>query len=396
MTDDDGLKEAVKTLFAMIRAGRVVLTESVPATRDAIAAVQFTSDGEPVMETVTPLARAAARAAAAAEEQQDVEVPDEWRERFAGVERMLPDRVEVTDDVLDEATRLGDHYALAFNLYREMTVLVSVCAAAAVGTEGSPRVLDRNRAIIAGLLVRIAKFMRAILQLAFDRKSGEVTLALNRSILESATDIMYLCADDSPERFDRYVKDGLATERALYDRVQANVAKRGRKLPIEERLLAGVADIFRESGVSIEEVDSRRVGLDLASRLRAVGREEDYLFVQKIPAVTVHGTWLDLLHHHLREVEGGFAVRFEQTPADVAGLLPLGIMVLDALAAFVTRHLSHAPEAVVIEERVDDLRTRMRMVVESHELWFQAKRRQGAQPKDTNERPPVDDGGEEA
>jgi len=251
-------------------------------------------------------------------------------------------------------------------------------------------VLNRNRAIVAALLARVAKFMTAVLRLSSDGGFGEVALALNRSILESRTDIVYLCHDNSLERFERYVKDGLAAERALYDRVVANVKKRGYSLPIEDRLLEGVSEIFRISGVRIEDVEPGRRSLDLASRLREIGREDEYLFVQKIPSVTVHGTWLDLLHHHLSEVEGGFRVRFEQTAADVRGLIPTGLLVLDALTAFCKRHLSAAPEIGLLEERIEDLGRRMRKVDESHEKWFQGRK---ASAGDDPHPSPSDEGG---
>lgn len=378
--EEDALREAVKTLFEMIREGRVVLTDGVPETKAAIAAVAFTPEGDPIMETVSPLVRATARAAAGFAQNAVPAIPEEWRKRFAALEGLLPQRVEVTPEVLEQASSSDNHTEVAFNLYKELAGIVVLCAGAMVGSDVTPRVLDRNRAIVAGLLVRIYKFMRAILQLAADGEAGEVTLALNRSILESATDIQYLCKDDAPGRFDRYVKDGLSTERALYDRVQANVEERGSKLPIEERLMAGVVDIFRLSGVAIEDVDPKQKGLDYASRLRELGREEQYLFLQKIPSATVHGTWLDLLHHHIKEKDDGFVVRFEPTPADPRGLLPIGMLVLDALKGFLHRHLSAAPESVVVDERLDDLRERLRLVDESHEKWLQRKRHQRETP----------------
>jgi len=123
MPEDEGLSEAVKRLFMMIREGRAVLSEDVPELRAAMAAVRFSEDGEPVMDTVTPLVRAAACGVAATESGVDTEVPPEWEERFSALESVLPDRVPVDEGILEEAAASGDHRTLAFNLYKEATGL---------------------------------------------------------------------------------------------------------------------------------------------------------------------------------------------------------------------------------------------------------------------------------
>jgi hypothetical protein len=370
--EQETLRSAVKDVFRGIREGRIVLTDAVPQTRQALAAVRFTKQGNPIMRTVSAPVRALAWGVAGVGQRKPSQSEIKAARTPTTLPEWLPKPVVVTSDVLAKASRQGTHLEVALDLYKEAGTLVTLCAAAFVGDDPSVMTVPRNRAIVGALLARIAKFMAGVLHLGRTGQFGEVVAALNRSIMESAVDVMYLCQPDNAEdRFRRFVADGLSAERALFDRVNENVAARGHRLPIEERLLAGVDGIFRASGLTIDEVKPTARPLDLASRLRALGRESDYLFVQRIPSAAVHGTWLDLLHHHIREVEGGFSVRFSPSPMDVRLLVPLGIIVLEAAETFVKRHLSAAPEAGLLRTALLDLRGRLILVDRSHEEWFQ-------------------------
>ncbi len=373
--EDASLREAIKRLFRGIRDGRVVLTEHVPETAAALKAVQFTEDGEPVMDTVTGPVRALAYSVTGVEAQKAAE--------GTGLPLLLPERVDVSEEVLAKARREGRHLGLAFALYKEAATLITLCSGAFIGVHPESVKLSRERAIPAALLARIAKFMSGVLHLAQTGNFGEVVMALNRPMLESAVDVMYLCQTDDQERYRRFVVDGLSTERDLVDRVNANIAKRGHKLPIEDRLLAGAARIFRASGMAIEDVDPKARPLDLASRLRALGREDDYLFIQRLPSAAVHGTWLDLLHHHIRELEGGgFAVRFMQTPMSVRLLAPIAVIMLEAAEVFVEHFLSEAPESADLCAVLSDTHDRFLRLDASHERWLQVTRGQKAQDDD--------------
>ena len=94
---------------------------------------------------------------------------------------VLPDAIPITDiGSLEEAEERG------FQLYREATILVTVIANTYYGLPNDEFPLDRNQAILSGLLIRIAKFMRVVIQLAAERANGEVIGALNRCVLETS------------------------------------------------------------------------------------------------------------------------------------------------------------------------------------------------------------------
>lgn len=287
----------------------------------------------------------------------------------------LPERVEITPEILAEARANGTHLGLALKLYAEAGVLVTICSAAFTAPDSELRpterpALGRDHAIAAALLARLGKFMYGVLHLAMTGGFGEIVLALNRCILETSVNVSYLCQTDDPKRYDRFVADGLTTERDLYDKVQSNIASRGNRLPIEERMLAGVRRVFEESDVPLESVKPRAKDLDYASRLRALGMEEGYVFMQRLPSAAVHGTWLDLLHHHITNLgDGRFQVRYDKRPMDVRLLCPIVIVASRAARDFVSRHLSASPDAAELDEILADLQARAAALDASHEQW---------------------------
>jgi hypothetical protein len=102
---------------------------------------------------------------------------------FQPLEELLGERFAI-DDI--DRTSDNELSRAAFELYKETGSVVSVAAHVwEADPEGEG--LARNQAISVGLLVRIAKFMLAVIQLSAGPDRGDVVLALNRSIFESAT-----------------------------------------------------------------------------------------------------------------------------------------------------------------------------------------------------------------
>jgi uncharacterized protein DUF5677 len=166
-------------------------------------------------------------------------------------------------------------------------------------TEGG---FPRNQAICAGLMVKISKFMVAVIQLSAGDDRGEIVLALNRIIFEAAVNLEFLVRTKDDKYFDQFVDFSLGPEREMYDQIQANIANRkGEVWPIEERLLASIEHTCVVSGVKIEDVQRkhRNWGENVKERLRAIGKEPLYATIYRMPSHAVHGTWPDLFKEHL-------------------------------------------------------------------------------------------------
>ena len=105
-----------------------------------------------------------------------------------------------------------------------------MCARTDIEVRGSEWVFDRKQAICAGLLIRIAKIMLAVLRLSEGQEHGEVIIAINRSISESAINLRFLMSKNDDELIERYVTDSLSTEREFYDLVMRRIDQRGETL----------------------------------------------------------------------------------------------------------------------------------------------------------------------
>ena len=286
------------------------------------------------------------------------------------------------DTLFAEAAAKNDYLPLAHAVFRQAAKAVTVCSAAFVGTNPTQMNLARDQAICAGLLVRCVKFMRAVATLSSDRSSGEVTLALNRCILDGATSVLYLIKKDDPRTYDRFLLHSLAPERELHDLILENIRRRGSELPIERRMLNSITRMCRTSGLDIGNVPSKVGPWDggMRQRLDFIGLQDSYPMFQGLPSAAIHGTWSDLLHHHVRPVDGGFAVRFETSPVDVRVFGAAALILLEAAKAYMSHYFREQPESESFVGALTELQGYVRRVDEAHEEWLQTKR--SAKPPD--------------
>jgi hypothetical protein len=173
-----------------------------------------------------------------------------------------------------------DFTSLSFELYKEVGIVATVCASCYIGMPDDPHVMSRNQAICAGLLIRIAKFMSAIVVLTATQESREVAMALMRCIMDTAVTIRFLILRNDNALYDEFVRRGLSPEGELFDLVQRNIAARGGEiLPVERRLLKTIDSLVEASGLTIADVprQHRDWGGGLRKRLIALGIEDTYV-----------------------------------------------------------------------------------------------------------------------
>jgi hypothetical protein len=217
-----------------------------------------------------------------------------------------------------------------------------------------------------------------VLQLTCKDDRGEVVLSLTRSIMESAFDLEFLVRANDDKHFNDFVEHSLGAERELYDLIQANIAKRndGTVLPIEKRMLSAVDRLCDVSGVKVGDVHpkwSNWAG-GLKQRLQFLQKEEQYVFMHRLPSHAVHGTWVDLYKQHLEyDLQTKlFSPRSKWRPTDARAFGPTGVFVLCAVEPYVEKYFSAIPESKLLLERIDDLRNRI-AVETAHEQLIAGK-----------------------
>ena len=287
----------------------------------------------------------------------------------------LPQRVEVTAKVIDDYREKRLLSKLCLQLYQETGSLCVLCANADIGGKESKWVFDRKQAICAGLLIRIAKFMLAVIRLSAGQEHGEVIMALNRSITESAVNLRFLISKNDDELFESFVRTSLSTEREFYDLVMRHIDQRGETLVIEERILKSIGRVASLSGVDIQEVDPgfHRWAGGLRQLYEALGQPERYVTEERMGSHAVHGTWVDLVLNHLRPVNGGFAIDSDPTASDGKLRWPIGLIALEAAQAYVMEFFKDVSGSRILYDRITDLMERTLAVGTARDDWSVAE-----------------------
>lgn len=286
------------------------------------------------------------------------------------IEEMVGPPVEVTEEAI-ERCRANDQFgALVFELYKEAGRLVCASSCAFFGYDGAEIKLDRNRAICAGLLVRISKLMASVVKLSSGIEHGETVQVLNRCIIESMVNIRYLLLKDDEEVFERFIKNDLRAERELYDDIRENIASRGgEQLAVEQSMMESILDKCELSGVAIDEINSRASswGGSFADRVKALGFDEStYTIFQRIPSHAVHGTWMDLLNNHLLRKEDGFEPNLDHVQTDGELLSPVAIFVVEAVQDYLNKYFD-LTVARPLRERLASVQERLMRVESSRQ-----------------------------
>jgi len=282
----------------------------------------------------------------------DRETVDDW----------LGPRVDVKP--IHECKTLHESGGIAFELYKEACRLVAFVAHLLDETAAAKGGFARNQAICAGLMVKISKFMLSVVQLSTGDDRGEVVLALNRVIFESAVSLEFLVRSKDDKYFDQFVEFSLGPEREIFDQIQANIIARGGGVwPIEKRLLDSIARTCAASGMKIENVQRRHRdwGENVRERLKALGKESLYATVYRMPSHAVHGTWPDLFTGHLTYDEEAKVFQPEPKWTRVGSrlLAPLAVLVLEAVDPYVEKFFASIPESRSLRERIGDLHDRL-------------------------------------
>ena len=376
-----------KLLFERVKEGKVTFDlEHVPQLLHALDAVQLDDKGDPIVETLTGPVRALANLVFA-DAYENLEHEAQEREQNSPIHKHVGDPTEVTDDVLHQCTEAGHFEALAFELFKEAGCVVAVGASlhSSIGEAPSELIFSRNQAICVGLLTRITKFMIAVVQLCASAHRGEVVMALMRSIFESVINLRFLLLKNEERFYDQFVQFSLAPERELYDVISRKIRERdGQALPMETRMLDSIRRTCELSGITIEDVNAKVPdwGGGLRNRLQALGLEDAYASLQRIPSHAVHGTWVDLVLHHLESRSQGFAPDFKWTRTDARILGSSPFAVLKALREYLVFFMGHLPELNPLYARIDDLEARLLKLNDAHEQWLQNQYTGTIEPND--------------
>lgn len=161
--------------------------------------------------------------------------------------------------------------------------------------------LDRNRAIIRGLVVRITKLMRLSLRELKDQESFQ-QLSISRELLETFATLMYLLEDGGDgTRYDQYVMHSLVAEREVLKDIKLNIARRdGAVWDIEERMERSINATAKAAGIDDVSTLPARKDIrfpNIEERLKRLGPGAYASY--RTGSSETHGDWNDLYRNHL-------------------------------------------------------------------------------------------------
>ena len=283
------------------------------------------------------------------------------------------DLTTVDETELASFTNEGQHYGVAFILFRETAGCVCIIASTTVGPVPTWNV---EQAVLGGHLVRMFKLMRFVMEESIERRD-EMLSVLVRLLAECVINLRYLIRNDSTELIQSYLAYSLRHEKDLADLIRANVRDRnGIELPIEGRMLRSIQRTFSNSQFPEESVPQKKLrnggNKNLFEKATDVELGDAYLAIFGGPSRNVHGGWHDLLQYHLKcEAPGVFKPNLEFNRPRPQAIYSLTYLISDTLLGYADL-LGH-PSLEPVHDRLTDTAARNQLASDSHERYLVAK-----------------------
>ena len=217
-------------------------------------------------------------------------------------ENILPDPPEFDDHTWLKARSINYYEPIFFEWFKFVGNLTWFTFSISDKSAGFRTMEPVELKILQGRLNRCARLMLGHVALSHVQKFGETTAILDRCIFESSVKVRWLCnGEQGNDRFRRFKADGLKKDLILKTEVEKNIAERGSSLPIEDRMLASIANYVLMSGMTELEISKTSKQPDLRSMMRDLEMNDlQYVIMQGLGSHHVHGTWSSLLLHYLK------------------------------------------------------------------------------------------------
>lgn len=205
----------------------------------------------------------------------------------------------------------------------------------------------KRHAPIVGLTVRMIKLYQGILREIAERHA-ELSDVYKRPFLEAHVTCTYLMKNDRASARSFVVTSYRAEKEML---AHLNGIRRSRPLlPIEKRMRESILWHIKNAGLSQRELLSckswRLDGKNIRAILEFLGWSLSYAFGFAASSHAVHGTWYDLVVHHLHREGSAYLPELRFTTPDPRMIAPTSIVLAEHLRAYVL-HFSLDAEGTI-------------------------------------------------
>lgn len=240
-------------------------------------------------------------------------------------------------------------------------------------TDGNPKLITKDEAILGGNLTRLIKLNTSFLQNVCERKL-EICYILNRCIAETYVNSKYILVEGEEKVKRNYIKNSLITEKELWQTILSNVKERSDEtLAIEKRMQISIQNSFDKSDFDIDDVNRSSKWKSIKTRADAVADEMFYSVFYGIASHAIHGNWQDILYNNLKKLDTGFKIDLEwqrPRPQIMDGAITLN---LDIVKILTDKELGDNEHCEILKEKCETLLNYYYIVTEHHENWMSKK-----------------------
>ena len=241
------------------------------------------------------------------------------------------------NDIVEKCRQTKNYKPIFFKLYKHVGIICNLFSCIVADTDAVRGINQKHFEVLVGLLNRCSRLMLANTVLSHEGKFGETTAIIDRCIVESAINVIWLCKKNDNESFERYLADGLKSDIELESKVLENIkARDGKVLVIEERMIKSIDRCVNLSGLQKDKILQIQRLPNMATRFNDIGFGSlAYTSIQRMGSHHVHGTWSSLLFHYLEEENGKLLPKDHPISTNVIQFINIPLVILDALENFI-------------------------------------------------------------
>jgi hypothetical protein len=211
--------------------------------------------------------------------------------------------------------------------------------------------------------------MGSNMKLAMEHEFKETICIIDRCIIETAIKIQWLCFNNQPDYFERYLADGLKKDIELKKIIETNIKERnGSIIAIEQRMLNSIKSCIESSGLTEAQVCSAKKMPDQFSIIQTLypnDANQRYVVLQRMGSHAVHGTWADLLFHYLEKDKfGGFIPRDTKIPINQNQFLIVIVVVLETIERFINFTVQDDKVCANLQVPLDSIKDIIQKIIE--------------------------------
>jgi hypothetical protein len=283
------------------------------------------------------------------------------------------DRVEIDQATIASFTTEGDFTSLAVSL---MVETASYCCIA-VGTLGQTKIWDRDKAAVAGNMVRQYKLLDSFLDQVCKHRE-ETGMIIGRLVFETTVNIRFLVKNFSKPLINSYIAHSLRHERKLRDRIRANIEARGGSiLPIEDRMIRSIERAAEGAGISLDAIDPKDKrpwgGKNIFEKAKDVGLEALYLASFGGGSHSIHGNWQEIYANHLEwDGAAAFTPKMKWRTPRPQMITSMALIINETVGIYF-RFIGGDELSDRFDPLLDDLHNRLLDLVDAHEKHLSTK-----------------------